>query len=145
MAFPGGLVFHGFMSAERSGFGKGFPGDAACQSRPAGESGRFGAAFGRPSFQKTSASYTNHAQGGVYPVMKRKLLVAGAVLVALFVGMVLVVGLMKSSPSARREFYQVSATADGQLVLEPTARNTFVVMSKASVTNLPGRADSNAR
>ena len=33
--------------------------------------------------------------------MKRKLLVAGAVLVALFVGMVLVVGLMKSSPSAR--------------------------------------------
>ena len=71
--------------------------------------------------------------------MKRKLIIAGAVVVALFVGMILVVGLMKSSQHATRSYYQVSATTDGKLVVEPTARNTSVVMSRASVTNLPAR------
>ncbi len=71
--------------------------------------------------------------------MKRKLLIAGAVVVALFVGLILVLGLMKSSQHATRNYYQVSATSDGQLVVEPPARNTSVVMSKASVTNAPAR------
>ncbi len=71
--------------------------------------------------------------------MKRKLMVAGAVMLALFVGMILVVGLMKSSQRAAQDYYQVSATSDGKLVVEPPARNTSVVMSKASVTNVAGR------
>ena len=69
--------------------------------------------------------------------MKRKLIIAGAVVLALFVGLILVVGLMKSSQDATRSYYQVSATTDGKLDVEPTARNTSVVISRASVTNVP--------
>ncbi len=69
--------------------------------------------------------------------MKRKLIVAGAVVVALFVVMILAVGLMKSSQSAAQNYYQVSATSDGRLIVQPPERQTSVVMSKASVTNGP--------
>jgi hypothetical protein len=71
--------------------------------------------------------------------MKRKLLVAGAVVLALFVGLILIVGMLKSSQDATRGYYEVSATPDGRLAVEPTARNTFVVMSKDNVTNLPAK------
>ncbi len=69
--------------------------------------------------------------------MKRKLIIAGAVMVALFAGVILVVGLMKSSQSAAQNYYQVSATSDGRLMVQPPDRPTSVVMSKASVTNGP--------
>jgi hypothetical protein len=71
--------------------------------------------------------------------MKRKLIIAGAVVVALFVGMILVVGLMRSSQSAAQSYYQVSTTSDGRLMVHPPERHTSVVMSKASVTNVPAK------
>ena len=69
--------------------------------------------------------------------MKRKLIIASVVVMALFVGLILVVGLMKSSQSAAQNYYQVSATSDGRLIVQPPERQTAVVMSKASVTNVP--------
>ena len=69
--------------------------------------------------------------------MKRKLTIAGAAVMALFAGLILAVGLMKSSQNAAQNYYQVSATSDGRLIVEPPARQTSVVMSKASVTNVP--------
>jgi hypothetical protein len=71
--------------------------------------------------------------------MKRKLIIAGAVVVALFVGMILLVGLMKSSQNAAQSYYQVSATSDGRLIVQPPDRTTFVVMDKANVTNVPAK------
>lgn len=68
--------------------------------------------------------------------MKRKLIIAGAVVMVLFAGVILVVGLMKSSQSAAQDYYQVSATSDGRLIVQPPERQTSVVMSKASVTNV---------
>jgi hypothetical protein len=68
--------------------------------------------------------------------MKRKLIIAGVALFALFAGMILVVGLMKSSQNAAQNYYQVSATSDGRLIVQPPDRPTSVVMSKASATNV---------
>ena len=68
--------------------------------------------------------------------MKRKLIVTGAVMVALFAVMILVVGLMKSSQNAAQSYYQVFTTADGQLIVQPPDRTTFVVVDRANVTNL---------
>jgi hypothetical protein len=72
--------------------------------------------------------------------MKRKLIVAGAVVVGLVAGLMLVVGLMKSSQNAAQNYYQVSTTADGRLIVQPPDQPTSVVMSKASVTNVPAAA-----
>jgi hypothetical protein len=69
--------------------------------------------------------------------MKRKLMITSVVAMALFAGLILVVGLMKSSQHAGLNNYQVSATSDGRLIVQPPDRPTSVVMSKASVTNVP--------
>jgi hypothetical protein len=71
-------------------------------------------------------------------LMKRKFLIACAALVALFVGLVLVTGLLKSSQRAAKNYYQVAATDDGRLIVHPPVRQTAVVMSlNAGLTNLP--------
>jgi hypothetical protein len=77
--------------------------------------------------------------------MKRKLLTLSVATLGLFAVLILVLGLLKSSQDVTREYYTVSATSDGQLTVHPPGRNTSVVMSRASVTNLPGSLNSTVR
>lgn len=78
--------------------------------------------------------------------MKRKLIIAGVVVVGLFVGVILVVGLLGSSRKAAENYNQVTVTADGKLVVHPSERQKamFVVNSSAT-TNVPAATNAAPR
>lgn len=77
--------------------------------------------------------------------MKKKLMIVGASVAGAFAVLVLVVVLMKSNQGAAREYFKVSSTADGQLMVHPPERNTSIVMSRASMSNLPTSLNTTVR
>jgi hypothetical protein len=77
--------------------------------------------------------------------MKRKLLIAGLVVLGLFVIMIVAVGLMQSSRGAGENYSQVRSTPDGKLIVEPTERQKSMFVVSSAATNLPATTNAPAR
>jgi hypothetical protein len=78
--------------------------------------------------------------------MKRKLIIAGVVVVGLFVGVILVVGLLGSSRKAAENYNQVTVTPDGKLVVHPSERQkAMFVVNSSAVTNVPAATNAAPR
>ena len=70
--------------------------------------------------------------------MKRKIAIAGAVVLILFVAVLVIIGAFGKGPDTSSEHYRMTLTADGKLQMQPPDRVSFkVVADRGFVTNTP--------
>jgi hypothetical protein len=70
--------------------------------------------------------------------MKRKLVIAGIVALAAFVGVILIVGALGKAPDTSAQRSQLTVTPDGQLVVQPSERQkAMFIVNSSVVSNSP--------